>query len=164
MLYCEGELLLGIPPGVIARELIQNMQGKAHELLIDVSRDIIYRVADPTQTPPITSGLEYLIALMDTEYGKEKDEAESDAMTDWENWWREAGTDMKSFNSEEDKKYTEAQKHADLQVSNSYRAKRLVEHARITPEQKENLMSKVDASWSSFEGKSLLLSSNVRCE
>ena len=132
ILYVEGELILGVPPGVIARSVVESSQGEAHDLLIEVDRVVLYRVADPLATPPLISGLEEIIAILDSEFGQEEDLIEEDAMESWENHWRTPGTTMRSFISEETRKYKKAQRHAQLAVSDSYRSKRVMERSRVT--------------------------------
>ena len=143
LLYAEGELLLGMPPGSIARELISNMQGEAHELLIDVDRSIIYRTADPASNT--ISGLEHLLAMLDTEFGVEEEEAEEDHQKKFENHVRKRGMTMKAFRHEHHKLYKKANEKCQLTMSNSYRARRLLERARITKKEKDELLRKVDA-------------------
>ena len=46
------------------------------------------------------------------------------------------------------KRYEDGKKHADLRLSDSYLAKRLLQRARITPGEKKMLLSRVDGDWS----------------
>jgi hypothetical protein len=151
IIHVEGELMLGIPPGLVARDIVQTAVGKVQDLLIEVSREVLYRVADPTATPPVISGLEHILDLLDTDFGQERDEIEEDAMDEFEIHWRKAGEDMYTFRTEHIRKYEKANKEAKLSMSDSYRAKRLLERAQIRKTEKLEIMSKVDADWEKFQ-------------
>lgn len=150
IIYVEGELLIGIPPGLVAREITLNSQGGAHDLLIEFPRDKLYQPTDPNAVPPTRSGLEQIIELLDIEYGEEVDDIEDQAVNDYESHWRLRGQTMNTFRTEHHRRYKKSKDKAQLSMSDNYRAKRLGTRAQITKIEKTLLMGKVDGDWSKF--------------
>ena len=118
--------MIGLTPGLVAREITLNLQGDPHDLLVDIPRLVPYRVADPTATPPVISGLEYALGLLDYEFGNKKDRLEEKAVTELEKLWREQGTSMAVFRSKVHKAYTKMTEKGGGSMSDSLLSKRLL--------------------------------------
>lgn len=65
-LYAEGEIMLGVPHGLIARDLCLALGGEAGKLLLDIDRTVLYQNA----ATGVMSGLELCMNKLDFAYGK----------------------------------------------------------------------------------------------
>ena len=108
MLWAEGELMLQVPPGLIASALARSARGDAGKALLDIERNILCRpridARAATDTRPAVeaqlSGLEIALKLLDDSFGQEQDQEEEKTVGELDNYWRNDGVDMANFRLE----------------------------------------------------------------
>jgi hypothetical protein len=60
------------------------------------------------------------------------------------------GVNMRNFISTEERFYKKGEKYAKLQIGATYRSKRLLERAKVSPSDKALVLGKVDGDWEKF--------------
>jgi hypothetical protein len=100
LLWAEGELLTTVPPGLVARDMVGAISGIAHDCLIEMPRQILYRPREnnPDGSVRIKAGLELCLLILDWGWGMtEIDDQEEKSVEELDNYWRPEGTDMATF-------------------------------------------------------------------
>lgn len=162
--YLIDELCRGVTRAELCRELVNNIDGLASPMLLDLplarrndNGNPVAVVADPNQQPPIignpirASGLDEAVLILDRYFGIRDEVKRKNVNRDLEQFYRPHNMTMQAARVHFEHNYNQANVIGGTTWSANYKAQKWLEKVRISPRQEENVMSRVDGDQAQFD-------------